>query len=111
MQALLIALPVVALIGFLLGAVCCLHRRRKALPPPSDTKHKHYSASLPPGGARQHYVTQRYDKDGERSVRTVLMPPTPLGGTDDGSLSSRSTNVPPPPAPYDYRHFRHLDVV
>ncbi|KAF0290017.1 Fibroblast growth factor receptor-like 1 [Amphibalanus amphitrite] len=112
MQALLIALPVVALVGFLLGAVCCLQRRRKALPPPSDAKQKHYASSLPPGGARQHYVTQRYDKDGERSVRTVLMPPTPLPVTDDGSLSSRSTNAPPPPpAPYDYRHFRHLDVV
>lgn len=113
MQALLIALPVVALVGFLLGAVCCLQRRRKTLPPPSDAKHKHYSASLPPGGARPHYVTQRYDKDGERSVRTVLMPPTPLAGTDDGSLSSRAPSAPPPPppAPYDYRHFRHLDVV
>ncbi|XP_037091718.1 fibroblast growth factor receptor-like 1 [Pollicipes pollicipes] len=107
MQALLIALPAVAVVGFVLGAICCLHRRRKTLPPPSDNKHKQYAPSLPPGGARPNYVTQRYAADGDRAVRTVLMPPGQLC-VDGGSLSR--THVPPP-APYDYRQFRHLDVV
>ena len=109
MQALLIALPAVAVVAFILGAICCLHRRRKTLPPPpGDNKTKQQVVQAPAGGGRPEYVCQRYPGDGDRALRTVLMPPARPSA--DGASVSRKYEVPPP-APYDYREFRHLDVV
>jgi len=120
MQALLIALPAVAVVGFILGAICCLHRRRKTLPPPGEDKTKQQVRPLPPGVARPQYVTQRYAGEREQALKTVLMPPPGRSCADGGSsgLSSSASRTygeksygVPPPAPYDYRQFRHLDVV